>query len=98
MLGSFRSNVTAGIAVLVGIAGLTYVLAVKGAPPERQNNTTTSAIWATINPIGAASNNHRYNSSLNIDACLNVTLELATRRTDSFGIVADEFDVEHGSK
>ena len=36
MLGSFRSNVTVGIAVLVGIAGRSYVLAVKGAPPERQ--------------------------------------------------------------
>src|SRR5262245_19895331 len=36
MLGSFRSNVIVGIAVLVGIAGPSYVLAVKAAPPERQ--------------------------------------------------------------
>jgi len=33
MLGSFRSNVTVGIAVLVGIAGLSYVLAASAAPP-----------------------------------------------------------------
>ena len=33
MLGSLRSNVTAGIAVLVGIAGLSYVLAASAAPP-----------------------------------------------------------------
>jgi hypothetical protein len=33
MLGSFRSNVTAGIAVLAGIAGLSYVLAASAAPP-----------------------------------------------------------------
>ena len=37
MLGSFRSNVTVGIAVLVGIAGLSYVLAVSAAQPA---NTT----------------------------------------------------------
>ena len=36
MLGSFRSNVTVGIAALVGIAGLSYLLAEKAAPPERQ--------------------------------------------------------------
>ncbi|SIO65367.1 Cytochrome P460 [Singulisphaera sp. GP187] len=36
MLGSFRSNVAVGIAALVGIAGLSYVLAVKAEPPERQ--------------------------------------------------------------
>jgi hypothetical protein len=34
MLGSFRPNVIAGVAILVGIAGLSYVLAVKAAPPE----------------------------------------------------------------
>ena len=34
MIGSGWSRVTAGIAVLVGIAGLSYVLAVKAAPPE----------------------------------------------------------------
>jgi hypothetical protein len=34
MLGSKLSGVTAGIAILVGIAGLSYVLAVKAAPPE----------------------------------------------------------------
>ena len=33
MLGSYRSSVTAGVAVLVGIAGLTYVLAGAAAPP-----------------------------------------------------------------
>src|SRR5947199_8105462 len=33
MLGSFRSNVTVGIAVLAGIAGLSYVLAASAAPP-----------------------------------------------------------------
>ena len=33
MIGSFRSNVTAGIAVLLGIAGLSYVLAASAAPP-----------------------------------------------------------------
>ena len=36
MLGSSRPNVIVGVAILVGIAGLSYVLAVKGAPPERQ--------------------------------------------------------------
>jgi len=34
MIGSGWSRVSAGIAVLVGIAGLSYVLAVKAAPPE----------------------------------------------------------------
>src|SRR6516165_8929855 len=34
MLGSFRPNVIVGVAILVGIAGLSYVLAVKAAPPE----------------------------------------------------------------
>ena len=33
MLGSFRPNVIVGVAILVGIAGLSYVLAVKAAPP-----------------------------------------------------------------
>ncbi len=33
MLGSYRSSVTAGVAVLVGLAGLTYVLAGAAAPP-----------------------------------------------------------------
>ena len=33
MLGLFKSNVTVGIAVLVGIAGLSYVLAASAAPP-----------------------------------------------------------------
>ena len=33
MLGSFRSNVTVGIAVLVGITGLSYVLAGAAAQP-----------------------------------------------------------------
>ena len=33
MLGSFRSNVIVGIAVLVGIAGLTFALAGAAAPP-----------------------------------------------------------------
>jgi hypothetical protein len=33
MLGSYWSRVTAGIAVLVGIAGLSYVLAGAAAPP-----------------------------------------------------------------
>jgi Cytochrome P460 len=36
MLGSSRPNVIVGVAILVGIAGLSYVLTVKGAPPERQ--------------------------------------------------------------
>ena len=36
MLGSFRPNVIVGVAILVGIAGLSYVLAVKAAPPETQ--------------------------------------------------------------
>ena len=36
MLGSFRPKVIVGVAILVGIAGLSYVLAVKAAPPERQ--------------------------------------------------------------
>src|SRR5437763_17181575 len=43
MLGSFRSNVTVGIAVLVGIAGLSYVLAASAAPPGR----TTPAVEFT---------------------------------------------------
>ena len=43
MLGSFRSNVTAGIAVLVGIAGLSYVLAASAAPP----GGTTAAVEFT---------------------------------------------------
>jgi hypothetical protein len=43
MLGSFRSNVTVGIAVLVGIAGLSYMLAASGAPPGR----TTAAVEFT---------------------------------------------------
>ena len=34
MLGPYRSSVIAGVAVLVSIAGLSYVLAVKAAPPE----------------------------------------------------------------
>ena len=34
MLGSYRSSVTAGIAVLIGIAGLSYVLAGAAAPPD----------------------------------------------------------------
>ena len=34
MLGSFRSRVTAGVAVLVGIAGLAFVLAGAAPPPE----------------------------------------------------------------
>ena len=34
MLGPYRSSVIAGVAILVGIAGLSYVLAVKAAPPE----------------------------------------------------------------
>jgi Cytochrome P460 len=38
MLGSFRPNVIVGVAIGVGIAGLSYVLAVKGAPPERQTS------------------------------------------------------------
>ena len=42
MLGSFRSNVTVGIAVLVGIAGLSYVLAVKAAPPEGRRPWSSS--------------------------------------------------------
>src|SRR3954453_16818040 len=33
MLGSFRWNVTAGIAVLAGIAGLSCLLAASAAPP-----------------------------------------------------------------
>ena len=40
MLGSFRLNVTVGIAVLVGIAGLSYVLAASAAPP---GGTTAAA-------------------------------------------------------
>jgi hypothetical protein len=43
MLGSFRSNVTAGIAALVGIAGLSYVLAASAAPP----GGTTAAVEFT---------------------------------------------------
>ncbi len=34
MFGSYRSQVTAGVAVLVGIAGLSYVLAREAAPPD----------------------------------------------------------------
>ena len=45
MLGSFRSNVTVGIAVLVGIAGLSYVLAASAAPP----GGTTAAVEFTLN-------------------------------------------------
>ena len=45
MLGSFRSNVTVGIAVLVGIAGLSYVLAASAAPP----GGTTAAVEFTPN-------------------------------------------------
>ena len=41
MLGSFRSNVTVGIAVLAGIAGLSYVLAASAAPP---GGTTAAAV------------------------------------------------------
>ena len=33
MLGSYRSSVITGVAVLVGIVGLTYVLAGAAAPP-----------------------------------------------------------------
>jgi hypothetical protein len=36
MLGSIRTGVAAGIAVLFGIAGMFYALAVKAALPERQ--------------------------------------------------------------
>jgi hypothetical protein len=43
MLGSFRSNVTVVIAVLVGIAGLSYVLAASAAPP----GGTTAAVEFT---------------------------------------------------
>src|SRR3954447_13510693 len=43
MLGSFRSNVTVCIAVLVGIAGLSYVLAASAAPP----GGTTAAVEFT---------------------------------------------------
>ena len=43
MLGSFRSNVTVGIAVLVGIAGLSYVLAASAEPP----GGTTAAVEFT---------------------------------------------------
>jgi hypothetical protein len=42
MLGSFRSNVTAGIAVLAGIAGLSYVLAASAAPPAPPGGTTAA--------------------------------------------------------
>src|SRR4051794_30649221 len=34
MLESLKLNMTAGIAVLVGIAGLSYVLAASAAPPD----------------------------------------------------------------
>ena len=37
MLGSFWSSVTVGIAVLVGIAGLSYELAGRPQPPERHD-------------------------------------------------------------
>src|SRR5262249_6669274 len=43
MLRSFRSNATAGIAVLLGIAGLSYVLAAAAAPP----GGTTAAVEFT---------------------------------------------------
>src|SRR3954453_14762927 len=43
MLGSIRTGVAAGIAVMVGIAGLSYVLAASAAPPGR----TTSAVEFT---------------------------------------------------
>jgi hypothetical protein len=43
MLGSFRSNVTVGIAVLVGIAVVSYVLAASAAPP----GGTTAAVEFT---------------------------------------------------
>ena len=40
MLGTFRSNVTVGIAVLAGIAGLSYALAAPAAQPA---GTTAAA-------------------------------------------------------
>ena len=43
MLGSIRTGVAAGIAVLVGIAGLSYVLAASAAPP----GGTTAAVEFT---------------------------------------------------
>ena len=43
MLGSLRLKVTVGIAVLVGIAGLSYVLAASAAPP----GGTTAAVEFT---------------------------------------------------
>jgi hypothetical protein len=43
MLGSYRSSLIAGVAILVGIAGLSYVLAVKAAPP----GGTTAAVEFT---------------------------------------------------
>jgi hypothetical protein len=45
MLGSIRTGAAAGIAVLIGIAGLSYVLAASAAPP----GGTTSAVEFTPN-------------------------------------------------
>src|SRR3954454_19081419 len=43
MLGSIRTGLAAGIAVLIGIAGLSYVLAASAAPP----GGTTAAVEFT---------------------------------------------------
>src|SRR5690349_7758390 len=45
MVGSIRTGVAAGIAVLLGIAGLSYVLAASAAPPRG----TTAAVEFTPN-------------------------------------------------
>ena len=60
MLGSIRTGVAAGIAVLVGIAGLSYVLAASAAPP----GGTTAAVEVTPDgklkrPEGATSRRSR---------------------------------------
>src|SRR5881392_936788 len=48
MLGSYRSSVIAGFAVLVGIAGLSYVLtAVAVAPASAQSKANTAPVEFT---------------------------------------------------
>ena len=49
MLGSFWSRVTVGIAVLVGIAGLSYVLAGAAAPPRGRRR------WSSSPPTASSS-------------------------------------------
>src|SRR5262245_36774561 len=52
MLGSFRSNLTVGIAVLVGIAGLSYVLAASASPPGGTTEVEFTANGKLKRPVG----------------------------------------------